>query len=151
LCEIIDPDNDQLSITISEGTVLRFTRRFYIGFLGALFVSYSFLYAYIIGLFGGHRSLASHGWFIGTIGRMIFYNIPFFIFMNVIYLYGTFQGWFDKESFYEIFKFEVWVYPYLQSQFVAWFIGDATHLILDTEWAKGILYTPTMTKRNPKR
>ena len=75
LCNIIDPDADQIGVTSSEGIVLRSTKKFYLGFFGAIFVSYTFIYAYLIGLVGGHRSVFSHGWGIGTIGRMIFYNL----------------------------------------------------------------------------
>lgn len=143
LCEVVDPDLDQLSLTIAEGIVLRTTKKFYMGFFGALFVSYSFLYSYIIGLFGGHRSRLSHGWIIGTLGRMVFYNIPFYLLFVNIYSYGLAHwGWSTQTAMQDSFYMDIWLIPFLQMQFLAWFIGDATHLILDSEWAKGTLYTP---------
>lgn len=148
LCFIIDPDCDQLSLTIAEGTALRASKKFYLGFIGAVFVSSSFIYAYIIGLFGGHRSWASHGWLVGTIGRMIFYNtIPYFIILN-IYSYGlTHWNWMLSINMYSSFFMNIWFIPYVVTQFIAWNIGDGIHLILDTNWAKGILYTPLKTQR----
>ena len=148
LCEIIDPDLDQLGLTSSEGRILRFTRRFYLGFLGALFVSYSFIYAYIIGLFGGHRSPLSHGVLLGTIGRIVFYNIPIFLIFYGIYSYGLINwSWIPAVSVYHSFAMEKWFPQYIFSQFTAWFVGDGIHLILDTEWAKGRLYEYKSTRK----
>jgi len=148
LCNIISPDADQIGITSDEGIVLRTTKKFWIGFLGAMFVSYSFIYAYLIGLVGGHRSFFSHGWVIGTIGRMIFYNTPLYIFLWNFYNYGI-QNWNWSLSIglYESTKMELWLMPYLSMQFLAWFIGDSIHLILDLEIAKGILYIPKNNTR----
>lgn len=148
LCEFCDPDNDHLSLTNSEGRVLRLSKRIYMGFFGALFVSYTFIYSYIIGLFGGHRSWASHGWVIGTVGRMIFYNIPFFGIFYFLYGYGLmYWGWTTDIDIFRSFGMEVWLKPFLISQFFAWNVGDGIHLILDTEWAKGTLYEPEKRKR----
>ena len=149
LCAIIDPDNDLFGMTLSEGIILRTTKKFYLGFFGALFVAYSFIYAYIIGLVGSHRSVFSHGWIIGTLGRMVFYNMPLYILLWNIYYYGI-QNWEWTLSigFYESSKMEIWLLPYLSMQFLAWFIGDGIHLILDLEVAKGILYTPKDSRRD---
>lgn len=142
-CAFFDPDNDLLGLTSSEGRILRVTKKFYIGFIGAIIVSYGFLYAYIIGNFGGHRSILSHGVAIGTIGRMIFYNLPFLFIFYLIYGYGLVHWeWTTKINIYDSFAMKEWLPAYLSSQFMAWFIGDGIHLILDTEWAKGRLYTP---------
>ena len=43
-CHIINPDNDQPSLTLAEGIVLRVSKRFWMGFFGALFVCYSSMY-----------------------------------------------------------------------------------------------------------
>ena len=142
-CNIISPDADQIGVTSDEGIVLRTTKKFWIGFIGALFVSYSFIYAYIIGLVGGHRSFFSHGWVIGTIGRMVFYNIPLYCFLWSIYNYGIQNwNWVLSIGIYESTKMKIWLIPYLSMQFLAWFIGDGIHIILDSEIAKGILYVP---------
>lgn len=143
LCEVIDPDLDLFSVTIAEGIFLRTTKKFYIGFIGALFVSYSFLYSYIIGLFGGHRSRLSHGWVIGTLGRMVFYNIPFYLLFVNIYSYGLAHwGWSTQTAMQDSFYMDVWLIPFLQMQFLAWFVGDGIHLTLDSEWSKYKLYIP---------
>lgn len=148
LCNIISPDADQIGITSDEGIILRTTKRFWIGFFGALFVSYSFIYAYLIGLVGGHRSVFSHGWIIGTIGRMFYYNIPFYYFCWMFYLYGIRNwNWSLSIGLYESTKMEIWLSPYLLSQFLAWLVGDGIHLILDSKWAKGRLYTPKPSGR----
>jgi len=129
--------------------VLRTTRKFWVGFLGALFLSYSFLYSYVIGLAGGHRSWLSHGWIIGTLGRMVFYNIPLIVFLNVLYSYAISNwGWSTSVGVLKSFYFDMWGIPYLSMQFLAWLYGDGVHLILDTNWAKGVLYTPINSKRD---
>jgi hypothetical protein len=149
LCDFIDPDNDLMGMTQSEGRILRLSKKYWIGFLGALFVSYSFIYAYIVGLFGGHRSWLSHGWIIGTLFRMFFYNIPLFFSLWVFYSYGISNWqWRTDVPLKYIFYMDRWVMPYLSMQFLAWFISDGIHLILDTSWAKGVLYTPASSKRD---
>jgi hypothetical protein len=148
LCEIIDPDADHISITSSEGRILRITKKYYIGLFGAIFVAYGFMYAYLIGLVGGHRSFFSHGWIVGTIGRMLFYNAPLYFIFHFIYAYGIGNwGWTSEDSVYKSFSMDVWLTPYLISQFLAWFIGDGIHLILDHDWAKGKLYIPIDSRR----
>ena len=128
---------------------MRGTKKYWLGFLGAIFVAYGFIYAYVIGLFGGHRSLASHGFIVGTIGRMIFYNIPMYFIFHFLYGYGLSNwGWTPTIGVYLSFGMEVWLLPYLSTQFLAWFFGDGIHLILDLKWSKGKLYTPISNRRD---
>lgn len=147
LCDFIDPDDDLMGLTGSEGRILRLSKKYWLGFIGAIFVSYGFIYAYIIGLFGGHRSWLSHGWVIGTIGRMIFYNIPLFAFLYWLYLYAV-RNW-DANPIapYDLIFFWDYTKIYLLTQFLAWNIGDGIHLILDTNFAKGTLYQPKKENR----
>lgn len=150
---IIDPDEDQPGLTLAEGRVLRGTKGInpIFGFVGAFHVAYWFIYAYIIGLAGGHRSWLSHQWIIGTIFRMIYFNIPFFVGLWMFYSY-TISAWgWVYNGFEDIayaFYANWWFAPYLLSQFLAWFVSDGMHLILDTEWAKYKLYVPVISKRN---
>ena len=149
LCRYFDPDDDQKSLTLSEGRILSETRRYYLGFIGAVLVSYSFIYAYVAGLFGGHRSWFSHGIGLkgfevistGTWGRLAFYNIPPYMLLNVVYSFAiTNWGWTTSVGVGKSFYMNIWFVPYIITQAIAWFIGDTIHLILDTEWAKGRLY-----------
>lgn len=149
LCNVVDPDADQISITLSEGIVLRTTRKLWLGLFGAMFVSYSFIYSYLIGLVGGHRSIFSHSLVLGTIGRIIFYNFPLYIFLLNFYSYGIRNwDWTTSISFYESCKMEVWLLPYLSMQFIGWSVGDGIHLLLDSEWSKGVLYEPKKSSRD---
>ena len=137
---VLDPDADQWSLTQGEGRVLRTTRRFtfIIGFFGALWVSYWFMYAWFVSLFGGHRSWISHGFIIGTVIRIIFFNVIIGAILIAVFSYGVINfGW--SSITYELYL-DVWVSPYLLGQFLAWFISDGIHLMLDTEYAKGRLY-----------
>lgn len=165
ICEFLDPDADQMGLTKSEGDVLRTAQKFKIGFLGAVWVSWWFIYSYIIGvgsripdyrkkngikktilfalspirwLFRGHRSIGSHGIIIGTTGRMIWFNIPIFV---LLYLFSS-SYWGSSDIFYLSYQLYVdyWLIPYLVSQFVAWTLGDAVHVLLDSDLAKGVLY-----------
>ncbi len=142
---VIDPDNDAYSITLSEGIILRETKKFHIGFFGACHVSYWFIYAYLIGLVGGHRSPFSHSWGLGTVLRIIYFNIPLVVTLSLFCNFAIIKlGW-QMNGFNDISNslfLNWWVAPYLLSQFTAWFISDGMHLILDTEWAKYRLYTP---------
>ncbi|MFZ2992620.1 MAG: DUF2227 family putative metal-binding protein [Microgenomates group bacterium] len=139
LCRYIDPDLDLYVVTTAEATAISDLKKinFILGFIGALFVSYSFIYAYIVGLFGGHRSWLSHGWGIGTIGRMMFFNIVPFSWMKNLYHYGIQNWqWTLTIGLYESMKMEIWLFPYISMQFLAWFIGDGIHLILDMKKKK---------------
>ena len=61
----LDPDADQLSLTASEGRLMREA-----GCLGFLVVWWMLPYAYIMKYFGGHRGLA-HWHVIGTLTRAL--------------------------------------------------------------------------------
>ena len=141
LCDFIDPDLDLIGLTKSEWDTLRVAKRYRLGLVGAIFLAYSFIYAYVS---GSHRSWKSHGWFIGTIGRMIWFNIPLAITIAFMVNHSI-VSW-DTPSWdivgWNYYWMNVWLTPYLITQFIAWSIGDGIHLILDTEWAKGKLYTP---------
>jgi hypothetical protein len=148
LCEFHSPDLDQIGLSKDEGDILRTFKKLKIGLAGAVIVAWWFIYAYFIGLLGGHRSWASHGWVIGTIGRIIFFNIPFAVFLAGWHLYGVANWGYDlwSEIGWGYFYMDKWLSTYLVCQFVSWNIGDGIHLILDTEWAKGRLYQ-TRTRR----
>lgn len=140
ICDFLDPDADQLGWTKSEGDLMRTLRRFKLGLLGILWVNHWMIYAEIIRGLGGHRSWASHGWVIGTVGRMIWFNIPIAGFFYGFYLYGL-SKWnlltFDVIG-WRYFHMDVWLIPYLVTQLISWLIGDGIHLVLDTEWFKKI-------------
>ena len=55
--------------------------------------------------------------------------------------------WHWTGSIYFDLYLDVWLVPVLVGQFMAWTITDATHLLLDTEWAKFRLYTPIIAKK----
>jgi hypothetical protein len=140
-CNIVGPDLDQITITDQEGRALRGTKKSgcIIGFFGALWVAYWFMYAWLISLFGGHRSWASHGFEIGTIIRMAYYN------------FGIVATVFEFENFIKylwqspIITFNlhlnIWLIPYLVTQFVSWSVADGIHLILDIKSVEKILGT----------
>lgn len=149
LCDFISPDLDQLGLTKDDGDMMRTARKYRIGLLGAFSVMWWFLYAYIISWFGGHRSWASHGVIVGTIGRVVFFNIPIAALLFIVYDYGVLHaGWPTWSQIgWRYFYMDVWVKPYLISQLTVWLLGDGIHLILDTEWAKGKLYEPNKNRK----
>ena len=142
LGSVVEPDLDQISVTSSEGRFMRFTKKigFVIGIFGAIWVGWWTIYAYVI---GGHfaktgrkRNPKSHGFEIGTIGRIVWFNLPFAaIIAGVCWYYG----W--KDWYYQIYG-DIWMKPYFLSQFLALSFSDGIHLFLDTEFAKGRFYTP---------
>ena len=42
---------------------------------------------------------------------------------------------------------QYWLIPLYFSQSIMWTIGDAIHLLLDTEFVKNVLYVPETSKR----
>jgi len=136
----ITPDADHILLTDPEWKLIADgKKRFWWigGFIATCIVAWWILYGYIS---GKHRSWYSHGWLIGTIGRMIHHNIPIFYFFVGISNWNFYLA-------YSTYQMQYWVYPYLLSQFVSWFMADAFHLILDTEYAKGRLYDTKKRKR----
>jgi hypothetical protein len=140
LANFIGPDLDLPGLNDDDGRMMRFGKKInpILTIFGYTTVAYWFFYSWIISLFGGHRSFASHGFGIGTILRIIYFNIPIFIGLFFGYKYGVFGTggiWFATYM-------DIWFLPYLLSQFGVWLITDSTHLMLDKKWAKGNLYTP---------
>lgn len=151
-CRYIDPDSDLSVFTHAEAGAVSDLKKIniFLGLFGAFFAGYSFVYSYIAGIFGGHRSWFSHGLGVGTLGRIVFFNIPFILALTYFNNYaitnwGIENGW-TNDIWFNL-HMSVWFYPYFLSQLMAWFIGDGIHLILDTEWAKGVLYTPKKRKQ----
>jgi len=143
LGSIVEPDLDQMGLTSSEGRMLRGSKHVskIFGFLGAFWVMWWFLYAYVISLVGGHRSKYSHSLFLSTAIRMIWFNIPIIL---IMFLIKQYYGW---DDWYNQFYLDVWLYPYLLGQFLAWSLSDSCHLLLDTEWSKNRLYVPLKNRR----
>lgn len=147
LGSFIDPDNDIGNLTSADHRVLRFTKRInpIIGLFGACHISYWFIYSYLVGLTGGHRSWSSHSWILSTILRVIYFNIPLFVFLNLICNFGILNWNWEINGIIDIIKYlylDFWAIPYLLSQYLSWQISDGTHLLLDTKWAKNFLYIP---------
>ena len=147
LCRMLDPDADILQITVGESTGNRLLEKIPLfgGVLRALWMSYTTLYAGIIMMFGGHRSIMSHGLLIGTIGRILYFNLPLFLFLRWIY-FKYYEVWVFN-NFWYLFFMDKWFIPYYGAQLIFMFIGDGIHLILDLEIAKNVLYTPVEKRR----
>lgn len=139
-CSYISPDQDLLLLTDFEWRLIANGKKKFWwvgGFIATCIVAWWILYGYIS---GKHRSWYSHGWGIGTIGRMIHHNIPFFCFFVGINNWNVYTAYYNNYMGY-------WLMPYLISQFISWFIADAIHLILDLNWSKGKLYNAKKRKR----
>lgn len=145
LADFIDPDADQLIQVQGDWELYQESKRFGClgGFVGMLIIGYWQGYSAIIAQIGGHRSFWSHSLVFGTLGRMVYHNVPYLILFSLFYLFSSyFWGW-SIDVFIFQFYFDFWLGLYFLGQFIAWSIGDSIHLLLDTNWAKGILYTPT--------
>ena len=118
---------------------------YFLGIIPFLFSEWSAFYAYTNQFLGGHRNPFSHSLVLSTILRMIWFDVIFYMMANQIYASGV-SGWHWTGTMYFDLYMDVWLVPVLVSQFIAWTITDATHLTLDTEWAKGKLYTPVTAK-----
>ncbi len=152
LCRFTSPDIDHISINLDEGEGMRFLEKIpIIGWiLRALWLSYTTFYAGIMLALGGHRSFFSHSLIVGTGGRIIFFSIPFWA---LLYIVETRNGnvW-NWGNVYNKFNMQYWLIPLYFSQSIMWTIGDAIHLLLDTEIVKNVLYVPetTRSKKNEK-
>jgi hypothetical protein len=151
---LVSPDIDLISISGQDGRLITFGEKlavrlkrfgffakiigFFVGLPSFFFSLWSAFYAYGCQFFGGHRSWLSHSPVVGTIGRMIWFNILILGMMWILYLYGV-SAWTWKNFGYE-FYLDVWLIPALLGQFLAWNISDGIHLTLDSKWAKGKLY-----------
>lgn len=140
---VIEPDNDLLSLSTSDGIMLSlkhltgfFVFDFVLGFIGLLLIIWSLIYAYFIGWVGSHRSIFSHGHIIGTAIRAIWWNIPVVLMMREIALYYSF-----KDYYFEFYA-DIWLNAYLLG-FLALLISDEIHLVLDTTWFKKNVYDST--------
>lgn len=112
--------------------------------LRALWMGMTAIYAGIMLRFGGHRSIFSHGLIIGTIGRMIFFNIPIWFVFYWVEMKKF--GYYDFSNVYQRWSMQYWLFPYYLSQFLMLNIGDSIHILLDTEIVKNILYVPETTR-----
>ena len=147
LCRFTSPDIDHISINLDEGEGMRFLEKIpIIGWiLRALWLSYTTFYAGIMLALGGHRSFFSHSLIVGTGGRIIFFSFPFWMFLYFIEIRnGNIWNW---ENVYNKFNMQYWLIPLYFSQSIMWTIGDAIHLLLDTEFVKNVLYVPETSKR----
>ena len=152
LCRLIDPDLDHASLSLAEGTGMRFFDNiWFVGWiLRAFWMGMTAMYSGIILQFGGHRSFFSHSLPVGTIGRIIFFNAPIFYFFYWKEINEV--GIFTWSNMYYRWNMQIWLIPFYFSQFVMLSIGDAIHLLLDTEIVKNVLYVPetTRSRKNEK-
>jgi uncharacterized metal-binding protein len=133
LGNICEPDNDLIGTTTSEGKVLRFTRKFSPlgGFFGVIWVNWWTIYAFIMSYFGGHRGL-SHTHILGTLTRIIFFNIP----IVVSFFIGAKLANIEYIILYKLLFLEYLLFPYLLGQFLALTISDEIHLFCDSKFFK---------------
>jgi len=106
----VTPDNDQITVTRSEGDLLR-----HFGLIGAIFVAYWFPYAYMARWVGGHRSFLTHFPVISTLVRLVYLLIPLMIYE---------REWFRNENFL-LGLLGVWIGLSL-SDFLHWILDAIT-------------------------
>jgi hypothetical protein len=161
---IVSCDLDLISISGQDGRAITFGKKdisdklqkkigflskiigYLIGIIPFMFSQWSAFYSYSMQFLGGHRNPFSHSLVLSTILRMIWFDVVFYLMANQIYATGI-SSWHWTGSMYFNLYMDVWLVPILAGQFAAWSITDATHLLLDTEWAKGKLYNPITTKK----
>ena len=141
----ISPDLDLLSVTGQDGRALTLIKSNVIlgCLLGLPFAMWSLIYSWFMQLLGGHRNPWSHGIIIGTLGRMLWFNLPLTLVGIVVSLI---MQWPRGTWGYNLYL-DLWFPSYIYAQFTAWFMSDLWHIILDTQWAKGILYTPEIIRK----
>ena len=145
--KLISPDLDLISISGQDGRALSYIKKNpLLGIFGLFFALWSMVYSWCMIPLGGHRNMWSHGLIIGTIGRMIWFNLPLTIigYMVSYNLIGI------KSDFYYNLWMDYWLLPYLAAQFLAWNFSDAIHILLDQEFVKGWLYIPESQLKKQK-
>lgn len=141
----IGPDNDILGLSSSDGRMLEWRKKSI--FIGFIFLIYFFWWTTYSWLIWKHRSIWSHGIFIGTLGRFIWVLLPFVPTINFI---GTSMGWTLSQYYYEFYA-EYYLVSALLAIFMSMFWSDLVHLILDSDSAKGTLYIPETEKRRNRK
>ena len=109
---LIDPDLDQVGVTMAEGRALR-----HFGCLGAVWVGYWVPYGYLL----KHRGTFSHVPFISTFIRLVYISVPVWI---TGYLVQRFMG-------IDVLD---WMIYYIRAYVPIWFglsIADTFHWIAD--------------------
>ena len=141
----ISPDFDILGLSSQDGRLLQLRQKnILFGILGLFWVIWWLIYAWII---NKHRSFWSHGLFIGTLGRVVWLFIPFLFIVNWI---GTLNGWKISGYWYEFYA-DYYLVSFVLAAIFGLFSSDMIHMLLDTEWSKGRLYTPLKEKNERKR
>lgn len=109
---VIEPDLDQLSITLSEGNMMRS-----FGCFGVAWVSYWFPYASLL----PHRSFLSHFPFVSTFLRLLYLSLP--VIGVQIYSY-----WIGVPVPWDLYKA---AFPYAVMLWFGLSCSDLLHYLLD--------------------
>jgi len=109
----VEPDSDQISLTIMDG---RMMRKF--GIFGVLWVMYWMPYAFVF----PHRSFLSHAPVVSTIIRLVYLSIP-------VVVLSWYTGYFNKTNI-------VYIFPAIMGTVVGLSFADTIHFVLDTKLFK---------------